>query len=73
MEKIKFDINKYQREEKPTEEWKELGKELTDYFGKNCYWLPWKFPIWKIRQQFKTIQELEKKDFKYFIGMLKSK
>jgi len=71
MEKIKFDLSKYQQAEKPTTEWQELGKELTAYFKKNCYWLLWRYPIWKVRAQFKAIQDLGKDDLKYFIGMLK--
>ena len=62
---------KFQKEIKKTSEWQTLGKEMTAYFGKNCFWLPWKFEMNKIYEKFKEIQKLGKKDFKYFLGMLK--
>lgn len=54
-------------------EWKEMGKELTAYFGKNCYWLPWRYEKWRLYEKFKAIKTEGKKDLAYFIGMLKSK
>ena len=53
----------------------DFGKEMSDYFGTNCYWLPRKFPQWKLREKFKAIQQLEdkklQKSFAYFMGMLR--
>ena len=53
----------------------DLGKEMTEYFGTNCYWLPHKFPQWKLREKFKAVKQLEDKklrrNFSYFIGMLR--
>jgi hypothetical protein len=52
---------------KPSTEWQELGKELTAKFGKNCYWILWKYPIHKIYEALKVVGD---KDLKYFIGIL---
>lgn len=54
----------------------DMGKEMTDYFGVNCFWLPYRFDKWKLLAKFKEIKTLEKnksKSFKYFLGMLKGK
>jgi hypothetical protein len=69
--KEKLNLKRFRKEEKPSVEWKEMGKEMTAYFGKNCYWLPWKYEKWKLYEKFKAIKTEGKKDFKYFIGMLK--
>jgi len=63
---------KYQPEKKETNWYKQLGKEMTEYFGKNCYWIPYRYEQWKIRQAFKTMQDLDKKEFGYFLGILKN-
>ncbi len=62
----------FQKQEKESNWYQELGREMTAYFGKNCYFLPYRYEQWKLRQKFKEIQELpkEKRNFKYFIGML---
>lgn len=64
LEKKKFDTSN-----KKTTEWQELGKELTDKFGVNLYWVPWKFPMWMIRDKMKTAGD---KGVSYFIGALKN-
>ena len=69
--KEKLNLERYRKEKAPSLEWKEMGKELTAYFGKNCYWLPWKYEKWKLYEKFKAIKQEGKKDLKYFIGMLK--
>lgn len=61
--------NRYKAEEVKTTEWQELGKELTEKFGTNCYWVPWKFPIWMIRDKMKTAGD---NGFGYFIGALRN-
>ena len=52
----------------------DFGKEMTEYFGQNCFWLPHKYPQWKLRAKFKEIKKLENKklqrSFAYFMGML---
>jgi hypothetical protein len=64
---------KFQKEEKDTTWYRELGKEMTGYFKRNCYWLPYRYEQWKLRSKFKEYQTLpkEKKNWKYFLGMLK--
>lgn len=63
----------YTIDKKNSTQWNELGKELTNYFHANCFWISWRYPMWKIREKFKEIQKLEKKKqtLNYFIGMLK--
>ena len=46
-------------------EWKEMGKELTAYFGKNCYWLPWRYEKWRLYEKFKAIKTEGKKDLAF--------
>jgi hypothetical protein len=49
----------------------EWSKEATAYFGKNCFWMPYKYEKWKLYEKFKAIKTEGKKDLNYFIGMLK--
>lgn len=69
--KVLLEKKQFKKIGKKSTWYKELGKELTNYFGTNCYWLPFRYEQWKIRQAFKTVQELGKKEFGYFIGILK--
>ena len=71
--KYKVEIKQGSVEKRPATEWQELASELTAYFHQNCYWIPWKFPLYKIREKFKAIQDLpkEKRTLTFFIGMLK--
>lgn len=52
----------------------DLGKEMSEYFGTNCYWLPRRYEQWRLREKFKAVQNLEDKklrhNFAYFMGML---
>lgn len=50
-----------------TEEWKELGRELTKHFGQNCFWVPWRFEMWMIREAYKSAGD---KGYRYFLGAL---
>jgi hypothetical protein len=68
--KILLEKKQFKKIKEDSTWYKELGKEMTDYFGKNCYWLPFKYPQYKLREKFKAIQGLENKEFKYFLGML---
>lgn len=72
MEKIQFNLDRFQKPaaQTKTTEWQEVGKELTEYFKKNCYWLPWRYELWKIREAFKVAKE-SNKGFNYFLGILK--
>lgn len=67
LEKKKF--TELTEGDKKTTEWQELGKELTEKFGVNLYWVPWKFPMWMIRDKMKTAGD---KGVSYFIGALKN-
>lgn len=78
MQKISQIIKKPKKRDpnKRKETWYgDLGKEMSDYFGTNCFWLPHKFPQWKLREKFKAVQQLEevklRRNFSYFVGMLK--
>jgi hypothetical protein len=73
MEILKEKLRKFhfKPEQKPQEEWRVLGSELSAYFGKNCYWLLWRYPKHKIYEKFKLAQQ-EERNFKYFLGMLKT-
>lgn len=72
MKRIQIDLNRFQKPAEQTKatEWQELGKELTEHFKKNCYWLPWKYELWKIRAAFKVVKD-SNKSFNYFLGILK--
>lgn len=49
----------------------EMGQEMSAYFGKNCHWLMRIYPRQKLYDKFKAIRDMGKRDFNYFIGMLK--
>ena len=49
----------------------ELGKEMTAYFKTNCYWLPYRYDEWKLRQAFKECQTRKISKFNYLLGILK--
>lgn len=70
--KEKLKNRHFKKETKKTSEWQEIGTELTKFFGTNCYWLLWKYPIQKIYEKFKEIKKLEKtkQTLNYFIGCL---
>ncbi len=71
--KEKLEGKKFLTQRIHTTERQELGKELTVYFKKNCYWIMWRFEMWKIRSAFKEHQNLpkDKKTFNYFLEMLR--
>ena len=64
---------KFEKETKQVTEWGELAKEMTKYFKRNCFWLPYRYPIHLLYEKFKAIQktDLQGDRFKYFLGMLK--
>jgi hypothetical protein len=51
--------------------WQVLADEMTDYFGKNCYWIFWKKEEWKIRAAFKVCQERGVRNVGYLLGVIK--
>lgn len=68
---MQIDPNKYKpMTGRDTTEWQELGKEMTEYFKTNAYWIPWRYPMHLIKEKFKIAQQ-ENRPFNYFLGMLK--
>lgn len=74
MEKLKVLLEKkqFKKIEKESTWYKELGKEMTAYFKHNCYWLPFRFEEWKLRQAFKECQNRKITKFNYCLGILKN-
>lgn len=74
MKKINIDLSRFRKEEKKTEEWKELAKEISDYYGVKLYWLvaPWREQVWYVRSVLKQCQN-DSKPVHYFIKILKLK
>jgi hypothetical protein len=75
MKRISGDyLKKFQPVKEDSTWYRELGKEMTQYFGKNCFWIPFRHERWKIISKFKQIQEIEdskkNKSLAYFLGML---
>jgi hypothetical protein len=62
----KIVINKtFTKEDK---EWFQLfGEEATKWFGKNCYWVPWKYSRAKIDYAWSIAQKERDKNFAHFI------
>lgn len=52
------------------EEWKVLGKELSEHFKYNLFWVPWKYEMWMIYEAFKSAGD---KGYRYFLGALTKK
>ena len=50
-----------------TEWWQALGKEMTDYFGKNCYWIFWRYSGIKITRAWHITQKLNDRNFNHFM------
>jgi len=66
MEKIKFE--KYKIKKKKN--WKDKASELTKYYGKNCFWLFYKFHPYKIEQAHKKMIEEGHTEFRYLLQRL---
>lgn len=47
------------------------GKEMTDYFGKSCYWLFTKYNHEKIKDAFTICKNRGVTDLKYCIGIIR--
>jgi hypothetical protein len=57
MKKLNFKKYKLKRKKsKHKTEWQEWGEKLTKYYGKNCYWLFWKYDLWRIKTYFKELE-----------------
>jgi len=69
--KEKLKNKKFQKSEKKTTEWQEMGKELSAYFKKNCYWLLWRYPKQKVYEAYRECQTRKIASIEYFIGILR--
>lgn len=55
---------------KPKQNWKDKASELTKYYGKNCFWLFYRFHPYKIEQAHKQMIEQGETDFRYLLQRL---
>ena len=68
MEKASF-TKKFIVENK---EWFQLfGEEATKFFGKNCYWIPYKYARGKIDYAWSIAQKTNDKNFTHFLNNMK--
>lgn len=65
---------KQSKSKRPTSEWQELGKEISEYFGRPLYWMiaPWKDHCSAVRMAFKETKE-RGKSWQYLAAILKLK
>lgn len=69
MKQISFDPSRFQVEEK-TEWWKEAGKEMSAFFGKNVYWIFWKYGRDQIDRAYAIAQKEGDRDFTHFMNRI---
>lgn len=69
MKTISF--NKTFTVEKKVEWWKEAGKEMTAFFGKNCYWIFWKFKRENIERAWHIANKEGDREWTHFLNNLK--
>lgn len=69
--KEKLKNKKWKKEEKPSTEWQEMGKEMSKFFKANCYWLMWKYPKQKIYEGYRECQTRKIASLNYLLGILK--
>lgn len=51
------------------EEWFQLaGKEMTAFFGKNCYWVFYKYPREAIERAYDIAKKENNKDFSHYLN-----
>lgn len=72
MKKINIDLSRFRKEEKKTEEWREVAREVSEYYHYKMYGIiaPWREQLWYVRDAFKKSQGKPKE---YFISFLKLK
>ena len=57
---------------KSNEEWYQLfGKEATEWFGKNCHWIPWKYTRSEVETAWSIATKNSDRDFRHFMQNLK--
>jgi len=47
-------------------------EELSKYYGKSLYWLPYKFPIQRIKEEFLRLEKDGDHDFSHLMQQLQS-
>ncbi len=52
--------------------WQEVGKEISTFYGKNCYWVFWKYQEQRINRAFHMAQKAGDRDFSHFIQNIKT-
>lgn len=57
--------------EKKGEWWQEVSKPITQFFGRNCYWVFWKFPEGKVMRAWHIAQKESDHDFTHFMQNIK--
>lgn len=74
MENISTLFGKYEIIKKPSgyHEFQIIGKEMTKYFGKSCYWLFTKYHHGKIKDAFDICQKRGITDLRYCIGIIRA-
>lgn len=68
MGNIKFDLNRIKN--KKRENWKDNAVELTEYYGRSCFWLYHKFHPYKIKQAHKKNIENGSREFSHLMQQL---
>lgn len=68
MKKLNF--KNYKIKEKKN--WKDKAAELTKYYGRNCFWLFYRFHPYKIEQAYKKALEEGDTDFTHFMQFLRN-
>lgn len=58
-------------QEKKEEWWQLAGKEMTAFFGRNCYWIFWKYPRIKIERAWHLATKENDKDWTHFLHNMK--
>ena len=63
----------FKKETRKTTEYGELSKEMSLFFHRNCFWIPYRYEMWSIREKFNQIKQLpkSKQNLSFFLGMLK--
>lgn len=52
------------------EEHKLVCEEISNYFNKSLYWLPYKFPIQKVKEKYLEMEKAGNRNFSHFMQKL---
>jgi len=68
------DLNKYtEKKSKHKEEWQALGEEMTEWYGKNCYWIPHKYHVQRIKDAFFLLKKEGDTELTHLLKKLSTK